>query len=146
MYELEIKMRDSINNEAIKKAIIKKQFQYIYEKQAAADSVKNAELQKIKTAEIDAKTAQIKQEKTQRYALYGGLALIIVLAGFVVNRLNVARKQKSIIEEQKEEVDQAFERLHEKNKEVMDSINYAKRIQTSLLPTESYISKNIGKR
>ena len=89
---------------------------------------------------------QLKQEKTQRYALYGGLALIVVFAGFVVNRLNVARKQKKIIEEQKEKVDAAFEKLHEKNKEVMDSINYARRIQSSLLPTEKYISKKLERR
>ena len=117
----------------------------MYEKQAAADSVKNAELQKIKNAEIEVKGAQIKQETTQRYALYGGLGLIVVFAGFVFNRLKVARKQKAIIEEQKEEVDKAFEKLHEKNKEVMDSINYAKRIQISLLPTERYISKKINR-
>lgn len=146
MYELEIQMRDSVNNEETKKAAVKKQFQYLYEKQASADSVKHAELQKIKMAEIEAKGAQIKQEKTQRYALYGGLALIVVFAGFVVNRLNVARKQKKVIEEQKKEVNEAFEKLHEKNKEVLDSINYARRIQMSLLPTEKYISKNVNRK
>ena len=38
MYALEIKMSDSINNQETRKASVKKQFQYEYEKQAAADS------------------------------------------------------------------------------------------------------------
>ncbi len=146
MFKVEVEMRDSINNLETAKAAIKKQFQYKYEKQAAADSIKHIELQKIKLAEIEAKQAQVKQEKTQRYALYGGLGLIIVFAGFVFNRLSVARKQKAIIERQKEKVDLAFTSLHEKNKEVMDSINYARRIQSSLLPTEKYISKKLERR
>ena len=45
MYELEIQMRDSINNMQTKKASIKSQLKYEYEKRAAADSVKNAEQQ-----------------------------------------------------------------------------------------------------
>jgi hypothetical protein len=46
--------------------------------------------------------------------------------------------QKKIVEEQKRLVD-------EKQKEVLDSIRYAKRIQQSLMPTETYISRNIRK-
>ena len=43
-------------------------------------------------------------------------------------------------------VDEAYEKLAERNKEVMDSIHYAKRIQTALLPNEKYIDKVLRKR
>jgi hypothetical protein len=46
---------------------------------------------------------------------------------------------------QKELVDKAYQELHQKNKEVMDSIHYAKRIQTALITSEKSIS-NILKR
>ncbi|MBK6983618.1 MAG: hypothetical protein IPH32_02110 [Bacteroidetes bacterium] len=144
MYELEIQMRDSINNTETKKASIKKQFQYEYEKKAAADSVKHAEEQKVKNALLTAQQAQLKQEKTQRLALYGGLALVIVFLGFVYNRFRVTQKQKAIIEQQKVLVDEAFTHLEEKNKEVMDSIRYAKRIQTALLTSEKYIERKLN--
>ena len=45
-------------------------------------------------------------------------------------------KEKLIIENQKREVDLAYNQLHEKNKEVMDSIHYARRIQHSVLTNE----------
>ena len=143
MYELEIQMRDSINNITNKKALIKKQFQYQYEKKAAADSVKNAEEQKVKNAQLTAQQAQLKQERTQRFALYGGLLLVIAFSGFVFNRFKITQKQKVIIESQKHEVDKAYAQLHEKNKEVMDSIHYAARIQRSLITSENYIANQI---
>jgi hypothetical protein len=40
-------------------------------------------------------------------------------------------------------VDHAYEELHEKNKEVMDSIRYAKRIQTALITSEKYIANSL---
>ena len=145
MYELEILMSDSINNEGTRKAAIKKQFQYEYEKQAAADSVKHAEEQKVKNALLVAQSASLKQEKTQRYALYGGLLLVIGFSVFVFNRFRVTQKQKKVIEEQKVLVDAAYEQLHEKNKEVMDSITYARRIQRALITPEIYIDRALNK-
>jgi len=145
MYELEIQMRDSINNAETKKASIRKQFQYQYEKKAAADSVRNAEEQKVKNAQLNAQQAQLRQERTQRFALYGGLLLVVTFSGFVFNRFKITKKQKTIIESQKGQVDKAYEKLHEKNKEVMDSIHYARRIQRSLLTTEKYIGKELAR-
>ena len=138
-------MRESITNEATKKASIKNQLKYEYEKRAAADSVKNAEEQKVKDAQLVAQNASLKSEKTQRYALYGGLVLVVGFLIFVFNRFRVTNKQKKIIEEQKHLVDEAFEKLAEKNKEVLDSIHYAKRIQVALLPNEKYINRNLHK-
>ena len=145
MYDLHIRMRDSINNEETKKASVRSELKYEYEKKAAADSVKNAEEQKIKNAQLSAQHAQLKQEKTQRYALYGGLVLIIAFLAFVFNRFRITQRQKVIIEKQKQDVDHAYEKLHEKNQEVMDSIYYARRIQRALVTSEKYIAKHLNK-
>ena len=99
----------------------------------------------MKNAQLQAQAASLKQEKTQRYALYGGLLLVIGFSVFVFNRFKVTQKQKKVIEDQKVLVDKAYESLHEKNKEVMDSIHYAKRIQRALITSESYIEKQLKK-
>jgi tetratricopeptide (TPR) repeat protein len=143
--ELYITMRDSINNEQTKKAGIQSQLKYEYEKKSAADSVKNAEQQKVKDAQLSAQTASLKQEKFQRYALVVGLLLVVCGLLFVINRFRITQKQKKIIEEQKIVVDEAFEKLHEKNKEVMDSIYYARRIQRALITSEKYILKHLDR-
>jgi tetratricopeptide (TPR) repeat protein len=133
-YELYIKMRDSISNEETKNASIKSQLKYQYEKKATADSVKVVEEKKVVAA-------QLKQEKTQRYALYAGLCLVGLFALFMVNRFRVTNKQKKLIEAQKKIVEHQKQIVDEKQNEILDSIYYAKRIQTSLLPTEKYIDR-----
>lgn len=131
MYELSIAMRDSINNEQSKKEVVKQEFKYEYEKKAVADSIRAGEEKKIIIAKF-------KQERTQRYALYGGVILMLLFGAFMFNRFRVTSKQKNIIEEQKQTVEL-------KQMEILDSIRYAKRIQRSLLPTESYIERNLKK-
>ena len=46
----------------------------------------------------------------------------------------VVEKQKEVVEKQKSVVESAHEELQEKNKEILDSINYAKRLQDAILP------------
>lgn len=143
MLELEVLMRDSIKSQTNRKAAIQKEFQYIYEKKAAADSVKVAEEKKVVTA-------QLKQEKTQRFALYGGLALVLIFSVFMVNRFMVTNKQKKIIEIKEQEtqqqntiITQQKHLVEEKQKEILDSINYAKRIQYTLLAHADFLKENV---
>jgi ligand-binding sensor domain-containing protein/serine phosphatase RsbU (regulator of sigma subunit) len=61
-------------------------------------------------------------------------------------RLRKLEKEKerleTIVEERTKEVVEQKEIILEKNKELMDSINYAKGIQDSILPTTSFIEEN----
>jgi tetratricopeptide (TPR) repeat protein len=129
------------------------------------DSIFNAENSKqlgdMKTQfEVDKKEAELKikaeaqqaisleEKKRQQFVIYsvaGVLILVIVFSLFLYKRFRITNKQKKVIEEQKILVDDAYEKLHEKNKEVMDSINYAKRIQTALITSEKYIERNLKK-
>ena len=71
--------------------------------------------------------------------------LVLLFAFFIFRSLNVTRKQKSVIEQQKQEVELQKELVEERQKEVMDSIRYAKRIQMALLPSEKYFDKNLNR-
>jgi len=135
-YKRSVLLRDSLQSEDKHDEITRLQVQYEYNKKAHEDSVKNAAAQEVKDAEIVAQQAQLKQEKTQRFALYGGLLLLFGFGIFAYNRFRMAQKQKRIIEEQKHLVE-------EKQKEILDSIHYAKRIQSSLMPHEKYIEKHL---
>lgn len=132
-YELYIKMRDSLNNVATKKASIKTQLKYEYDKKALADSLQLAETKKISKAQLAESTAKLKQEKTQRFALLAGLILVFVFLTYTYSRFRQSQKQKLLIEQQKIVVDQS-------QKKIVDSINYAKKIQNSILPSSEEIS------
>jgi serine phosphatase RsbU (regulator of sigma subunit) len=73
--------------------------------------------------------------------LYGGLSIFIILSIFIFNRYQVSQKQSRIISAQKNQVESQKQLVEEKNKEITDSINYAKRIQTAILPSQATVEK-----
>jgi serine phosphatase RsbU (regulator of sigma subunit) len=72
----------------------------------------------------------------EKYVLFGGITLLILISIYVLYRYKDTQKKNKIIERQKEIVD-------EKQKEIIDSITYAKRIQLALLKEEEHISKHL---
>lgn len=135
-YKLSIQYKDSISNEENTKVSIEKELQYLYEKKSIADSLAYEKEKALSNAELARKNAEIKIKKNQQYFLFGGLFLIILFSIFMYNRYRVTNNQKHIIESQKIIVEQ-------KNKEITDSITYAKRIQEAILPSRYSLAENI---
>ncbi|MFN3916239.1 MAG: tetratricopeptide repeat protein [Flavobacteriales bacterium] len=133
-YENYVKIKDSLSNEENSKNLYKEQFRIDYEKKVYADSIKELEEKKVIQAKFE-------KERVQRYTLYGGLSLLILFGVFMYNRFRVTRKQKNIIEDQKQEVENQKNLIEEKNKEVIDSISYAKRIQEAYMPRVGVFDK-----
>lgn len=150
-FKIQTTLEDSLFNAQTVKQAESEKAKHQYEKQAAADSVKAAEAAKVKDALLLAEKAENKQHKLevknqeqQKYFLFGGLALALLFGGFIFNRFRVTSKQKSIIEEQKTKVDEAYDELEEKNTEILDSINYAKRIQSAILPPNKVVKEYLN--
>ncbi len=130
-YELFILMRDSINNIATKKASIKSQFKIEYERK---------ELEaKTEQEKKDLKNEEEKQKQTIiRNSFIVGFALVVILAVVIFRSFLQNKKKNKLIEDQKHLVE-------EKQKEIIDSIRYAQRIQRALLPNDKYFEKNLNK-
>jgi tetratricopeptide (TPR) repeat protein len=142
-YKLSIRTRDSLFNQENTKKSIQSEMQFEYEKKVVADSLKAAEEKRVSALEL-------KQERTQKYALYGGLSLVGVFAIFMYNRFRITSRQKKIIEQKEQETQKQNEiislqkhEVEEKQKEILDSIKYAHRIQRALITNEKYIEKNL---
>lgn len=130
MHVLHQQMKDSLNNEINRKTSILRGFQYEYEKKIAADSIKTVDEHNVLNAER-------KADSTKRNALYIGMVLFALFSLFIYKRYRVEKKQKHIIEHQKIIVD-------EHAKEISDSINYAERIQRSLLASTNLLDNNLS--
>ncbi len=133
MQMLYYNMQDSISNQSIKDATIQKQYEYEYEKRTFKDSVATAESQKIKNLEFNQK---IQKQKTYTYVFILGsilmvLVLIIILRGYQL------KKRSNLELEKKNKV------IEEKNIEITDSINYAKRIQKAIIPPSEEINEHL---
>jgi serine phosphatase RsbU (regulator of sigma subunit) len=101
-------------------------------------------VQKVKDAELETNRAEAESHRLQRYMLFGGLSLFIIFSIILLKRFRITRKQNIIIEGQKEKVDLAYTQLEYKNKEIMDSISYAKRIQNAILPPQKLVKENLA--
>lgn len=133
-----IDIRDSLESEKSRNEIVRQEFKYKYEKKAMADSLRTGQEKKVTSTKLQ-------HEALFRYALYIGLCLIAIFSVFMFNRFRIARKQKRIIEDQKIVVENQKELVEAKQKEVMDSIHYAKRIQQALLPSQRYMDRNFNR-
>lgn len=122
-------IKDSLFNEEKNNELTRHEMNFEFEKKESA----------LK-AEHDKKEAVALADKKRQKLFFGLICLvtftIAIIALMVFRSLRIAKRQKQIIEKQKLLVE-------DKQKEILDSIQYAKRIQLSLLPTDSYIQKNI---
>jgi serine phosphatase RsbU (regulator of sigma subunit) len=79
-------------------------------------------------------TKEIEKQKILRNSFIGGFILVFVIAIGIFRNLQQNRKAKAIIENQKLIVE-------EKNREILDSIEYALRIQTAILPPQKIVKQ-----
>ena len=84
------------------------------------------------------------RQSTVFIALSSGIAGLGLFLGIVFNRFRKTQKQKKVIEEQKLMVDKSFKELETKNKEILSSIAYAKRIQSAILPPDEILAKHLS--
>ncbi|MBI3509767.1 MAG: tetratricopeptide repeat protein [Bacteroidetes bacterium] len=123
--------KDSIFNNDKEREVTRNEMNYEFEKKEL--EIKNTQ---------DVKNAQALQEKKKQqliiYTVSAGLLLVLLLAGVILRSLWLNKKKNRVISSQKDI-------LEEKQKEILDSIHYAKRIQNSLLPNEKYIERNLDK-
>ncbi|MCE3228201.1 MAG: protein serine/threonine phosphatase [Bacteroidetes bacterium] len=132
-YQMFIRLRDSMDNKENTEKMISAQLNYEFEVKRTADSVKTMERENSEHLKHE---QEIKQQKLYTFGGIIGFALMIVVAAVSFKAYRQKQKTNAIITEQKI-------RLEVKQKEVMDSIEYAKRIQTSLMPNDKYIQKKL---
>ncbi len=158
-YKQMVAFQDSLDQDENEK--IMKELETKYETEKKETEIKNLNLtQALNEKEIDRKQNQIdkekahaEKEKAQKYMLFGGLGLAICLALVLFRSIRQKKKDNDIILSQKKEVEAQRDfaneqkilaedrqaQVEEQNREILDSINYAKRIQTAILPPNKLV-------
>jgi tetratricopeptide (TPR) repeat protein len=106
--------------------------------------------------EKDKKITRLENEKTQLkhdeevkkqqliiWAVSIFVVLISIFSVFIFRQYKAKKFANMLVNAQKAKIELQHSELEEKQKEIVDSIKYAKRIQQALLPTDKYIAKNI---
>jgi serine phosphatase RsbU (regulator of sigma subunit) len=143
-------LKDSIYNEEKSRQIA--ELNTLYETQK-----KEKEIVKQK-AELEKKNADLSHQRTLLRSSFGGLvALVIIIALVVYAYVDKRRVNRQIVLKNKvielknqeldirnEEIESQRDQLLKQNKEITDSIEYAQRIQSALLPPRDFIEKELG--
>lgn len=119
-YKLYILYRDSIINQKSSEQITAINLQFDFDKKEAATKAEQNKKDLLMVAEN-------KKHKLISVFVAIGLFFVLLFAGFIFRSLRITNKQKDIIEE--------------KQKEILDSIEYALRIQTAILPPQKIVKQ-----
>lgn len=120
-------VKDSLNTNENMKTIGKLESQYDFDKEQAMQATRH---EQELSAQRSIAIAEKKQQKFIIATITISLVIVLIFSVFLYNRVRITQKQKHVIALQKEIVT-------EKNREILDSIKYAKRIQAAVLPTNA---------
>lgn len=130
-----MKLKDSALNLENSKAVAEMETKYQTEKKQL--EIENLEKEKsLKNVELQKKSEEIKRQNVQNIAFAGGLGLTALLSLFIYRGYRHKKTANEIISQQKAIVE-------EKNKDITDSINYAKRIQDAILPPHYLVKEHL---
>jgi len=130
-YKLSVMYHDSLINKEVTKNAVIAEMNYEFEKKEATAKI-----------EQDKKDAiAFKEREKQKITIFSICAALLVAGIFAVYAyLSFRQKQRKYIE-----ISRQKQIIEEKQKEILDSIYYARRIQRALLTSEKYINKNLNR-
>jgi len=136
-YRNVIRLSDTLINSRAHTVIHEMDAKYESEKKEAEISKLNTQ-RKIHELELGRQEADLSRQRW--IMVFGALLIACMIAfSFVVFRSYKQKKRSN------EKLQSAYNTIEEKQKEILDSIYYARRIQNSLLPSEKYIQKTLKK-
>jgi serine phosphatase RsbU (regulator of sigma subunit) len=128
-YSLYMDHKDTVLNKLNKINI--EQMQMLYQ-----SSQKDREIDKLKTDTV-LQNEKLSRQKAITLATFGGLALL-VLTGVILLRGIHAKKKANL------KLTLAYQNIEFKNHQITESINYAKRLQSAILPPEELMKENLN--
>jgi hypothetical protein len=128
-YKQYIALKDTLKNEENIKKITKASMEYEFAKKEAATKLEQEKKEAIAAAE----------SKKQKVIIFSvcGILILVVLFGIYAFRSFLQKKKINI------EISRQKQIIEEKQKEIVDSIYYARRIQNALITNERYIDKSL---
>lgn len=134
-YKKYIDLRNVLNSDENTRRQIEIELNYSYAQKKAADSTHDA----ITKRRLDLERRDhLRNQRVYLYAGLGGILVMLIVSIVSLRAFREKKKANRTIEMQKLLVE-------EKQKELLDSIHYAKRIQNALLPSEKTIIGKIKK-
>lgn len=123
-------LNDSINSEQAQYRV--GQLEKLYETEKKESQIKGLNKQN------ELNNANLAKQRTILYSMIGIILIVVVFTIMQMKASKKIKQKNKLIQRQKEIVE-------DKQQEILDSIHYAARIQRSLITSERYIKKELGR-
>jgi serine phosphatase RsbU (regulator of sigma subunit)/tetratricopeptide (TPR) repeat protein len=140
MHEYCVSMNDSIVNLETVRRFAEEEYNAKENQMRSEQAEKDAVALQIRLA----KEVELENQKYISYAVAGIGLLALVCLVIAIRGYRIKRRANEAIQQQKLQVEHQKEIIEEKNKEIVDSINYAQRIQNALFPPEKKVNEVFG--
>ncbi|MCT4580177.1 MAG: SpoIIE family protein phosphatase [Flavobacteriales bacterium] len=139
-HEKFVEISDSLNSTESQQEVGRQLAQFEFTNIRLKDSLEQVKKDAIQQLQIEQQNQNIKNERLKKYYLYGGLAIALFLLLFLFRRFNITQKQKRLIELQKAAMEEKQIELSKTHLAIKDSINYSRKIQKAIFPSQSEIT------
>lgn len=135
-----IRVKDSVSDLEITQSMADLATQY---KVKEMDQEIALQQQQRENAELNEKKAQAESDRKSFMiiGLGGVVLLVLILVGIVIKRNREKHRTNLALQEKNEEIELQKEIIEEKNSDIVDSINYAQRIQKALLKSGDLLTE-----
>ncbi len=130
------RMADTLENTNNTRQLTQIGLQYEFEKKLHENEL--VQIQESHKHEID-----MKEQKIMTYSFATGLVALIILSIVILKSLNDKKKAHLRITQQKLEIEEKSHKLEEALTDITDSVIYAKRIQSAILPPSKRVKKHL---
>jgi len=134
-YELYVTMRDSLLSQENKKELLRKQFEYEYDKKEALLTAEQEKKDAIAEEQLHKREVYLTAATTVTFLL-GIISLILFFFYRTRTKANLALEKKNV------EISEQKSIIEEKNLHITDSIRYAERLQAAILPKAEMFAKH----
>ncbi|MBI2279298.1 MAG: tetratricopeptide repeat protein [Bacteroidetes bacterium] len=143
-YKAFISLRDSLFNEENQKKDIKNELNFEFQSKQYKDSLEQVKKDFITQQTLEKEKIKTASQQKLTFLFSISFLITLLLSIFIYKGYQKTKKANIIIEQQKHDVEKQRDIIHEKNKEITDSINYAKRIQEAILPSRYSLTENLS--
>ncbi|HLC83178.1 MAG TPA: tetratricopeptide repeat protein, partial [Bacteroidia bacterium] len=133
-YKIYNAYKDSVYNKENTEKSIQAELKYEFSKKAEKENLAREK------QELEQKEA-VKRQTIIRNFLILGFVLLLIVAFLIYRNLKQKQKANNQLQFAYSQIEEKSNLLEEKNKEVFDSIKYAKRLQEAILPNNDFIKK-----
>ena len=131
-YHYYVEIKDSLYNSENLRALNEMTSKY-------ENEVQEKEIKLLKT-EKEIQDLEIQRKRTQLYVFIGGCLLLTLLV-IVVSRAYISKRKNNLeLDLKNQKIESAYSIIEQKQKEIVDSINYAKRIQYTILANSDLLN------